>query len=293
MVIVPHGVIEDLQQRQRMVAKLPPPPEIETTLQLDRDMRTVLDRADMSEAEKAYEYGQMLQRYRLFRQKAQEVTQTPRTTSSIDPPKTTEKKEEKTEETGVSPTTKDKVSALVMESVPKAHQKKAELLLGQIRTHPHMSWNSQGQLLYRGNVVPDSHLADLVNDTIRKRRSVGTPPGWDVFAKGLREINIPHEIVGNPDRWKWMQTHADDASAMDSPIGHSTPIRLQPHKSTTKSGDSAYESELASNLSLTPDTDVTLKTPSTVKKSKIKIEETPGRPSRFSPNSLIGRWINY
>ena len=46
-------------------------------------------------------------------------------------------------------------------------------------------------------------MVDLVNDFLRKRKRF-KPMGWQVFATGLKETNVPEELIGNKDRWNWM-----------------------------------------------------------------------------------------
>ena len=36
-----------------------------------------------------------------------------------------------------------------------------------------------------------------------------------MFSKALHESNIPQEVIGNPSRWKWMQTNMSDGEESD------------------------------------------------------------------------------
>jgi hypothetical protein len=44
---------------------------------------------------------------------------------------------------------------------------------------------------------------DLVNDVLRKRKYFN-PQGWKTFAEALREANIPQDLIGQEDRWKYI-----------------------------------------------------------------------------------------
>ena len=47
------------------------------------------------------------------------------------------------------------------------------------------------------------YIIDLVNDVIRHRKG-SEPTGWQAFAEGLRDMNIPQDVIGNRERWDWM-----------------------------------------------------------------------------------------
>ena len=53
---------------------------------------------------------------------------------------------------------------------------------------------------------------DLVNDDLRKRKTF-EPLGWQKFACSLNAVNVPMDLVGNPDRRDYVQsTFVDDVS---------------------------------------------------------------------------------
>ena len=43
----------------------------------------------------------------------------------------------------------------------------------------------------------------MVNAVIRHRKG-SEPTGWQAFAEGLRDMNIPQDVIGNRERWDWM-----------------------------------------------------------------------------------------
>ena len=63
----------------------------------------------------------------------------------------------------------------------------------------------QGRIYHKGEVVPHTHIHDLVQDVLRKRKT-HIPNWWETFAQALKESNIPQDLVGNQDHWNWM-TH--------------------------------------------------------------------------------------
>ncbi|CAH3170470.1 unnamed protein product [Porites lobata] len=54
-------------------------------------------------------------------------------------------------------------------------------------------------MLYENKPIPGSHVVDLVNDTLRHRKGF-EPVGWSVFARGLARMNVPENLVRNPQR---------------------------------------------------------------------------------------------
>ena len=62
-----------------------------------------------------------------------------------------------------------------------------------------LDWNEKGQLLYEIKAISGSHMVDLVNNMLRHRRGFELV-GWSVFASGLVRMNVPENIVRNPQR---------------------------------------------------------------------------------------------
>ena len=88
----------------------------------------------------------------------------------------------------------------VMNSVPKIYKAGARQLLDKIKEHQDvLHWNAKGELLYETKPILGSHLADLVNDTLRHRKGF-EPVGWSVFARSLARVNVPENLVRNPQR---------------------------------------------------------------------------------------------
>ena len=76
----------------------------------------------------------------------------------------------------------------------------ARQLLDKIKEHQDvLHWNDKGELLYETKPISGSHLVDLVNDTLRHRKGF-EPVGWSVFARGLARMNVPENLVHNPQR---------------------------------------------------------------------------------------------
>ena len=78
-------------------------------------------------------------------------------------------------------------------------KRKADLLLGMIKSNNNLTWDEQGVVSYKGKRIHGSNIIDLINDAIRQRKGV-EPRGWKTFSKALHESNIPQEVIGNSSR---------------------------------------------------------------------------------------------
>ena len=95
------------------------------------------------------------------------------------------------------------MNQLVIDSVPSTMKRKAQLLVSLLKTNPNVSWKDDGTVKLYGKSIPGSNIIDLVNDVIRHRKG-SEPTGWQAFAEGLRDMNIPQDVIGNRERWDWM-----------------------------------------------------------------------------------------
>ena len=198
MVIVPYQVLETMkwwQDKQYQKPILPPNPQAVDASHLLKDMGQILQKTDLSEAEKAQKYGETLFK---LQHSLEKTKKPPSMLSSTDSPKTTNTDQ------AVSVALHDQI----LQSVPKTMQRKAELLLGMIKNNNNLTWDEQGVVSYKGKRIHGSNIIDLINDAIRQRKGV-EPRGWKTFSKALHESNIPQEVIGNTSRWKWMQKSHD------------------------------------------------------------------------------------
>ena len=184
MAIVPFKLWEDMKrwkEEQIQKPRLPPDPNVSATASLQRDLSSVMANEDLSEAEKSQLYGQTLHKFKTAHQKALKET-------SLFPQ---------------SDPSSSKMNQLVIDSVPSTMKRKAQLLVSLLKTNPNVSWEDDGTVKLYGKSIPGSNIIDLVNDVIRHRKG-SEPTGWQAFAEGLRDMNIPQDVIGNRERWDWM-----------------------------------------------------------------------------------------
>lgn len=193
MALVEPRLLENLQAQQQISHM----PMVKAMSFLDQDMEEVLSRHDLGTDEKVKRYNQVLQRYVNYEDKRKGMEQAPIQMQMVGSPPATAAPHE-------SVMTPDPIEEEVLGSVPKTMKKKAELLLQRMKTSPSMQWTEKGELVYKDKVVPNTNVADLVNDALRRRKRF-EPHGWQTFARALKETNVPQDLIGHEERWKWMQ----------------------------------------------------------------------------------------
>ena len=72
---------------------------------------------------------------------------------------------------------------------------KGNLLLHYLENSEDIKWNKNGELIYRGKIIPDSNVIELITHAIENDKS--HPIGMKTFYKYLSKINIPTKIISN------------------------------------------------------------------------------------------------
>ena len=154
---------------------------------LDKKMHDILERADLPVDERLKLYDQSLYRYKTIHDDYRPRS-TVQTIESTEPNKTSEE---------------DPFEKEIMDSVPKSLKGKAELLFKKMKSSPEITWNEKGELTFKGETVKGSNVVDLVNDVLRKRKYFN-PEGWERFGEALREANVPQDLIGHEERWRYI-----------------------------------------------------------------------------------------
>ena len=208
MALVPHEMVERFRQFPDSS------PISNATFALDKEMKDILNRSDLKEDEKIKLYNQTLRRYLALDHQRKQPLEMKLTTTLPTPPSGPSETETKRDINGsvndkVDSGYKLDVESDVLDSVPRTLRKKAERLLRHIKLDQNvLDWNKKGELITKGTVIAGSHLVDLINDAIRKRKNFN-PRGWKEFNNALSELNTPQDLVGNIDRWKYQQSSSN------------------------------------------------------------------------------------
>jgi len=175
---------------------------------LDGQIYDILHR-DIADDEKAKLYSNSLSRY-LNINKPSIVTKF----------ESTDKEEEETVKES------EDVESMVLETIPKKWKRQASRLLKHLKGNPDVSWSDQGELVLKQTPIAKSHAVDLINDLLRRRTTIPAPVGWKQLANTLKEYNVPRELIGNEDRWKYINEQSEERPAVAPRRGRkrTTPI---------------------------------------------------------------------
>ncbi|PIK42583.1 hypothetical protein BSL78_20571 [Apostichopus japonicus] len=170
------------------------PTEQTKVQELEEKLSKVLADSHLDETSKTKRYADILQRFMTYDNKAK----APTTVRLLPDSEPVPSQNESTRNTFL----KEDIGREVLDSVPKALKSKAAQILRKMTESNRMlDWNDKGELLVNERVVTGSHMVDLINDALRKRKSA-PPVGVRDFTKGLAQLNTPRELIGNPDRWE-------------------------------------------------------------------------------------------
>src|SRR6218665_2051595 len=117
----------------------------------------------------------------------------------------------------------DNFESMVIDTVPNTMKSRASHLLKHIKLIPHIRWSEKGELIVKNKTLHETHAVDLINDLLRKRTS--SPNGWQQLATALKGHSIPRELIGNSERWRYINKSQRKTKA-------ATPLRPMSHTKT-------------------------------------------------------------
>ncbi|KAI8497980.1 hypothetical protein Bbelb_239240 [Branchiostoma belcheri] len=161
-------------------------------------MRSVLERPDLQDDEKATLYQQLLQRYLTYRDKRRTEPVTVRVVSSSTPGLSVSNHH--TPASGKDATTSGKDEQDILDAFPKTMKSRARQILNVIKHKGGdvISYDDQGQLLFNNR--------RLANETRFQPRRVA------VLCRGLASINAPEAAIRNPMRLSVIHRHKSRAA---------------------------------------------------------------------------------
>ena len=168
-------------------------PERTKVQALEEDLSVILDDKNLDDTSKMKRYAELLRQYMTYDIKTK-ASPTVRLLPNLQPETLQPEKQTITQD--------------ILESVPKTLKHKATQLLQKLASSNILTWNDKGELIANERTIQGSNIVDLVNETLRKRKSATPTLGIQDFVKGLAQLNAPRELIGNPDRWReisqWM-----------------------------------------------------------------------------------------
>jgi hypothetical protein len=172
-----------------------------TLAKLDGEIYETLHR-DVADDEKAKIYSNSLRRYLNINK--------PEIVKKFEWPEELVKEEEAAEDK-----TKN-LETLMLNTVPNKWKKHASRLLTHMQKNANVDWSQKGELILNDKTIPKTHIADLVNDLLRKRVSSQVPAGWEQLADALKDSNVPHELIGNQERWRYINGTLEETPSVTS-----------------------------------------------------------------------------
>ena len=166
---------------------------------LDQEMNDILSDNTLNDRIKALAYQQVLQKYILQSEKYRNKPLGRVDIASLDDTTISKVNDIQVKDENLD------FESRILKSVPKHLKSKASLLLEYFKANPRISWDEKDQLITDSQTLNGTNAVDLVNDLLRVRKSVKPPQGWETLASVLKHSNIPKEVIGNVDRWSWIE----------------------------------------------------------------------------------------
>lgn len=183
-------LLVDPQSLSRLQA---PAPASQSQHDLDQAMQGILSMTGISDRDKWTLYNQQLQKY-LFRL---EESRKP-----LELPIVEQHSDTNTKTPSLKPDLKDRIA----NEIPRTYTQKATALYTLLDNSPRIHWDSVGRISIDDSLISDSNLIDLIGDLQRDRKSVEKPRGLNPFLSLIKELNVPHELIGNNKRWQHIQS---------------------------------------------------------------------------------------
>ena len=64
-----------------------------------------------------------------------------------------------------------------------------------VKDNPDIDWSDKGELIYKQNLIPNSHVSDLFSDALSTKRPVQGPAGWEEFGDVLDTSEVPTTLA--------------------------------------------------------------------------------------------------
>ena len=165
MILIPENNLENYLRQQRLTT----PATVTKMAQLDEEMKSVLDRNDTPQDEKAKLYSQILENYLHFKAK--------RNVEKTEPIPVKMSDEAQTSSEVISTTAPDNEKKQsvgeIVEVLPKALHQKAKLILRRIQDNSKiLDWNHRGELKYNGEILPNTNITNLLGDSLKYKKKI-------------------------------------------------------------------------------------------------------------------------
>ena len=179
MIVVPPELLEQLRPSVGATSKIP---SSTTSGGIDEEMNRILNDNSLDDREKWKMYQQVLQRFLHFADQKREPIGVP----IVD-----------THPTGDMD--------IIVESFPTTYQRDVRNLLRYILRNPNiLRWDQMGTIYVNDQVVPGTHIEDILHCIVRDRKLARQPNGWKEVMNALITMNVPHEYINNESAQRYL-----------------------------------------------------------------------------------------
>lgn len=84
----------------------------------------------------------------------------------------------------------------ILKHISPENKNTAYLLLQHISDYNILKWRDNGEIKYKGKIIPKSNIISLLKHVMNKT-DISEQPGVHIFYKALRKINIPEYLITN------------------------------------------------------------------------------------------------
>ena len=156
-------------------------PNVDKAEKLDNQMSAILSNQNLSDFEKNQQFGTKLES---FIKNFQQAIKTPKADAFFGK-QTVEKEAVIPSENHSKPLTKE------IANIPESYQQRARRLVEFLQSNKSFSWNENGQLKYKGNVIDDSDVSKLLNDAVRNKKISSSLSVFQDFMSALKNEGYP------------------------------------------------------------------------------------------------------
>jgi len=116
----------------------------------------------------------------------------------------------------------------IITAIPGPLKNKARVILHHIETYGDnvLSWNQKGELLHHEQIIPGSHISDVLKDVLTDNPNFH-PRGAEEFYAGIAEINVPMGLLGHQSKRQQVgamkNLHIDNTKRTVESAGHASP----------------------------------------------------------------------
>jgi hypothetical protein len=160
--------------------------------QCDKEMGRILSLKNISDSDKWLMYHQTLTRFNHY----QDAARQPIKMELVTPPD---------DALIVNSVDMDRFLGDLITVLPQSARERGITLFNRIKALDTIRWDELGVVTVDGKIIRGSSITDLMADLLRNRAS-SNPVGWNLFSESLVKQNIPHELIVNVRRKRFMST---------------------------------------------------------------------------------------